>query len=169
MSQASAPVSSREHSTTREQILTEAVRCFAHAGYEGTSLNDIASAVGIRRPSLLYHFPSKESLYDEVFERVLSDWIVKIEPAIATAELDGWDKVGVVLDAGFDFFAGNRDYVRLSGAGPSTAAITSTSTSPPPCARGSTGRSASSRRRWTPAGCAGRIRSNSCSPGTARS
>ena len=59
MSQASAPVSSREHSTTREQILTEAVRCFAHAGYEGTSLNDIASAVGNRRPSLLYHFPKR--------------------------------------------------------------------------------------------------------------
>ncbi|MSW21420.1 MAG: TetR family transcriptional regulator [Actinobacteria bacterium] len=101
-----------EQVSTREVIIVEALHCFAEAGYEGTSLNDIAAAVGIRRPSLLHHFPSKEALYGEVFERVLSDFIGPIEEA-AAPDSSGWERVETVLVTALLLFSAHPDHVRL--------------------------------------------------------
>ncbi len=96
----------------RDAILDEATDLFARYGYEGTSLNDIAAGVGIKRPSLLHHFPSKDELYGEVFERLLSDWVQQVENAMAVPGT-GWERFSGVLTAGFELFCRNPAYVRL--------------------------------------------------------
>jgi AcrR family transcriptional regulator len=98
--------------STREQILTSASQHFAERGYDGTSLNDIADDVGIRRPSLLHHFPSKEALYQEVFVRAIADFAERIELAVQ-GNREGWKQLEHVLEAAFEFFVQNPEFVRL--------------------------------------------------------
>jgi AcrR family transcriptional regulator len=65
--------------TTRERILREASRLFAVRGYYGTSTRDIATAVGIRQPSLFHHFPNKEAIFQELLSYSLDDSAVVAE------------------------------------------------------------------------------------------
>jgi len=62
---------SRKGELTAERILDAAEELFADQGYAGSSLRDVATAVGIRSPSLYNHFESKEALYSAVLERGL--------------------------------------------------------------------------------------------------
>jgi TetR/AcrR family transcriptional regulator len=101
--------------STRESILVAARRCFAEHGYDGTSLNDIAESVGIKRQSLLHHFSSKDTLYREVFDNALVEWMERIDVATSpdNPERSGWTLVNDVITEGFRFFQANPEFVRI--------------------------------------------------------
>lgn len=65
--------SSKERITTRERILREASHLFAARGYYGSSTRDIATAVGVRQPSLFHHFPNKQAIFQELLSYSLDD------------------------------------------------------------------------------------------------
>lgn len=57
---------------TRDRVLRAAEEAFGDRGYASARLADIAAGASIRRPSLLYHFASKELLYGAVIERAVA-------------------------------------------------------------------------------------------------
>jgi AcrR family transcriptional regulator len=50
----------------REEVTRTAARLFAERGYHGTSLADVAAAVGIKKASLYHHIETKEDLLWDV-------------------------------------------------------------------------------------------------------
>jgi TetR/AcrR family transcriptional regulator len=67
LSNASRPVARQARGdATRSAILSAAEQVFAEVGYAAARLEDVAQVVGIRRPSIVYYFPGKQQLYDEV-------------------------------------------------------------------------------------------------------
>jgi len=52
-------------STRRSELTREAARLFAQKGYHGTSIGDIAEALGVQKGSLYAHIASKEDLLYE--------------------------------------------------------------------------------------------------------
>jgi AcrR family transcriptional regulator len=66
------PIEPQPPKPRKEEILDVATRHFAEGGYEGTSMNDVAEAVGVRKASLFYHFETKEALYEAVIHRLIA-------------------------------------------------------------------------------------------------
>ena len=55
---------------TKEKILEEALKLFAQSGYMGTSMNEIASKLGVTKAALYKHYSSKQELLDSIVERM---------------------------------------------------------------------------------------------------
>ncbi len=60
----------------RRQLIGHAVRLFGQRGFEGSTLEAVAEAGGVRKQTLLYYFPGKDELFDaciaELAERLAS-------------------------------------------------------------------------------------------------
>ncbi|MFN8015382.1 MAG: TetR/AcrR family transcriptional regulator [Acidimicrobiia bacterium] len=100
-------------SETKTHILKAALKRFADHGYAGVSLNDIAEDVGIKKPTILHHFSSKEALYRAVILDEFSDWVFLMTDAIGK-NLNGWDQVEQLLRAAFTFFEQHPYFVRIA-------------------------------------------------------
>src|SRR5918997_2230943 len=85
----------------RTTLVEEAIRQFGREGYGGASLDDIASAVGVRKQTLLYYFPTKDAL----LEACLQAAGLRLAEVISQA-LEGkqgyWERAEAVIHAVFD-------------------------------------------------------------------
>lgn len=95
-----------------QQILAHATRLFAARGFVGASLRDIAKAVGIRKPSLLYHFNSKDDLRRGVLENMLGHWN-EVVPRLLKAATSGHEQFEAVATETIEFFRADPDRARL--------------------------------------------------------
>ena len=60
---------SREKNT-KERILEEALKLFSQKGYIGTSMNDIATKLGVTKAALYKHYTNKQEILDSIVEKM---------------------------------------------------------------------------------------------------
>ena len=78
----------------RKELMAIAIDCFARYGYQGTSIDRIASAAGVTKGALYYHFRDKEEL---LFESV-QDRIAEFEERVVGGVSPATDPVGALAE-----------------------------------------------------------------------
>lgn len=96
----------------QSQLLAAATRLFAARGFEGTPLSAIAAEVGITKPSLLYHYPSKDALREAVLGNLLARWS-EVLPELLMAATTGGQRFHALIDAIVAFFTEDTNRAKL--------------------------------------------------------
>ncbi len=106
------PRNDPNRAATPERILATAELEFGAAPFAAVRLADIARGAGITRPSLLYHFDSKEALYEAVVRRAFSALSAALlEPL--PRESSFAERVDALVDRYARFLAEHRWFARL--------------------------------------------------------
>ena len=84
----------------KSTLIEEAIRQFGREGYNGASLNQIATAVGVRKQTLLYYFATKEALLEACLTAAGERLALEISQALEGKETY-WDRAEAVIHAVF--------------------------------------------------------------------
>ena len=93
---------------TREDILEAAAQVFRQKGFHGASMQDIAKAVNLQKPSLYHHVSSKQEILLALLDRALELLLERISP-IATQDLPADKKLREMIRAYLQILAENTD------------------------------------------------------------
>lgn len=72
---------------TRSAILKAAKCAFGERGFAATTMDDVASGASVAKGAVYHHFPTKEALFEAVFEQVSVDLVAELD-RVARAEKD---------------------------------------------------------------------------------
>lgn len=96
-------------SDTKQRIQDVARELFVRQGVARTSLQEIADRLGISKPALYHHFPSREALVRSIVQPMIDDE----EEFLLEQEARGDIEPRALLEAYFDFHHRHRDEVVL--------------------------------------------------------
>jgi AcrR family transcriptional regulator len=96
----------------REQLLGVASSLFAAAGYDATTMDQVAVAAGVTKPLLYQHFESKHALYEEIVTSAATELLDRLAVA-ASPEASPREKVDRGLRAYFTSILGDDVAFRL--------------------------------------------------------
>ncbi len=111
---------------TRQRIIDAALRAFGTDGFDATSLDALASELGITKQTILYHFASKDVLLEAVIDNAGAELRAVIEAGLVTAG-PGWGRIEAVV----------RSVFRLAGRRPELLGLLREASrlGPPPATR----------------------------------
>ncbi len=93
---------------TREDILEAAAQVFRQKGYHGASMEDIARAVNLQKPSLYHHVSSKQEILLALLNRALELLLERIS-AISNQDIPADQKLQEMVRAYLQILSENTD------------------------------------------------------------
>lgn len=103
----------RGNESRREALLDAAAAMFAAKGFDGTSIRDIAGAVGMLPGSLYYHFKSKEELLLAVYRKGVARFEAAIDEALGRTVAEPWQAIEAACAAHLSILLDGGDYARI--------------------------------------------------------
>ena len=85
---------------TRARVLDAAMVSFGTTGFDATSLDQLATELGVRKQTILYYFKSKPELLDAVIDETSRQLADVLEAALVDAG-DGFDRVEALVRSVF--------------------------------------------------------------------
>jgi TetR/AcrR family transcriptional regulator len=73
------PTKADVHGIKRQEVLREAAASFNSKGYHGTSLNEIATSLGVTKAALYHYFPNKNAVLAACFEHAMEAAFASLE------------------------------------------------------------------------------------------
>jgi AcrR family transcriptional regulator len=96
----------------RRRCITAATQLFAAQGFDGTSVQAIADALGVTKQAVLHHFASKEALREAVLAAMLDHWRDTL-PRLLVAASASDERFDSLFGELHRFFVADPDRARL--------------------------------------------------------
>ncbi|MGH2662944.1 MAG: TetR/AcrR family transcriptional regulator [Actinomycetota bacterium] len=95
----------------RTDIMNQAARLFDNVGYHRTTMEDIAEAVGIRKPTLYHYFSGKADILFVIHEEII-DLLIERQLARGKTSLSAQQQLLGIIEDILDFMQTQRGHLR---------------------------------------------------------
>lgn len=102
----------KAESDVARHIARAAARLFAERGYDATSVREIVAAAGVTKPTLYYHFGSKEGLAQALLTVPMAALVDRVRSILA-GDGPAVDKLRRFFEANFEFMVEDPDRSRF--------------------------------------------------------
>jgi len=102
-----------EYSEKQLAIIDAAEKLFASAGFDGTSVRDIAAEANVNIAMISYYFGSKEKLIEAVFEKGTHNIKLKVENMMQDSTMSNLQKVNILIDDYVDKFIDQQQFHKI--------------------------------------------------------
>lgn len=106
------PKKRRESNATEQTIMRIATELFSQKGYSGTSISDIANAVGLTNATLYYYVTNKQDLLLRVLESGMEGFLSRLEE-ICERDLGAREKLRLAIQNHLNFIFDRPDAVAV--------------------------------------------------------
>ncbi|GGD12461.1 TetR/AcrR family transcriptional regulator [Pontibacillus salipaludis] len=99
---------------SKDKILTEALSLFASRGYEGATLSELASRVGMKKASIYSHYKNKEEIFWAVIDCAYQEEIAKLSTGMKEVQhLAFRERLHNMMDQHVHFYKENDENANL--------------------------------------------------------